>query len=100
FSREQQLIERRRHTALEHHRLAGLSDSAQQRKVLHVASADLHHVGELFNEIGGFRIENLCDDAKPESLAHVSKNLQSVFAQALERVRRSSGLECAAAKQL
>src|SRR6185295_1756491 len=75
-------------------------DSTQQRKILHVASADLHHVGVLFNKIGGFGIENFCDDADPESLAQVAEYLQAFFAQALKRIRRRSRLERAAAKQI
>ena len=37
--------------ALEHHRLAGRADRLQQREVLHVARADLQHVGVLGDDV-------------------------------------------------
>ena len=44
---EQPLLHRRRHAALEQDRLAQPADLGEQGEVLHVAGADLEHVGHL-----------------------------------------------------
>src|SRR5215207_679517 len=45
--RHQQFLERRRQAALQQHRLARAAHLGEQRVVLHVARAELHHVGHL-----------------------------------------------------
>ena len=82
FSREQELIERRRHSAFEHHRLARLPNSPQQREVLHVARSDLHDVRVFFDQVSRFRVQHFSHDAEPESITRLRENLQSIFAQA------------------
>ena len=58
----QQLLERRGQAALEQHRAAGAADLGQQRVVLHVARADLDHVGDLEHRLDVARVHQLGDD--------------------------------------
>jgi hypothetical protein len=67
--RHQQLLERRREAALEQDRAAAASDLGEQRVVLHVARADLDHVGILFNQVERFVIDGLGDDLHAKLLA-------------------------------
>src|SRR5262249_26652314 len=48
---EQPFLECCSHSTLQQHRQSGTARALQKREVLHVASADLNYVAELFNEI-------------------------------------------------
>ena len=94
----QQLVERGRQPALEQHGLAELARHLEQRVVLHVARADLDHVGVLGDELGVRRVEQLGDDRQAGDRARLGEDLQPRRAQALERERRRARLERAAAQ--
>jgi hypothetical protein len=51
----QKLIQSGREAALDHHRLAQLAGALEQREVLHVARADLHHVGPFGHQVQASR---------------------------------------------
>ena len=57
FGAHQQVDDRRRHAALEQHRLLHPADGAQQGIVLHVARADLNAVGVFGDEIRALFVE-------------------------------------------
>ena len=71
----------------------------QQREVLHVARADLHHVGVTFDQVCARLVNRLGHDSQAELLARLCENLQALFAQTLKRVRRSARLERAAPEE-
>ena len=51
FSGHQEFFQGRRHAAFKEHRLARTSGALEQRKILHVACADLDYVRILFDQI-------------------------------------------------
>src|SRR5205085_292392 len=97
---EQELVERRGHTALEQHRFARAAGSLEEREVLHVARADLDAVGVLINERERLMIDRFGDDRQVELLANARENLESFFLQSLKRIRRRARLVRAAAEKL
>ena len=96
--RHQQLLERRGQAALDQRRLAGAADLAQQRVVLHVAGADLDHVGHLEHRLEVARVHQLGDDRQAGLLARLGEQPQALLAEALEGVRRGARLVGAAAE--
>src|SRR5262249_42410070 len=96
---EKELFECGGHSALEHHRLSSLSHTPQQREILHVSSADLHHIGVLFDEVGCFSVQNFGDDPKTKSVADLVQYLETLLAKTLKRVGRRSRFKCASAKE-
>ena len=52
--------------ALQQHRLAQLAGLLQQGEVLHVARADLDHVGPFGDQLQGLVVDGLGDDAQAE----------------------------------
>jgi hypothetical protein len=95
----QPFLDRGVHPALDQHRFAGRSDRLEQREVLHVAGADLQHVGVAGDHVDVVRAHHLGDNRKPDLVAHIGKDLQPTLAQALEGVGRGARLERAAAQQ-
>src|SRR5579862_2361307 len=88
------------HAALEQHRNAGAPRPLEQGIVLHVAGADLDHVGIFFHELHGFVVDGLGDNLHAEPVTNFSHDLQAGFAQALEGIGRGAWLVCAATKEL
>ena len=80
--RHQQLVERGRQPALEQHRLAELAGDLEQRVVLHVARADLDHVGVLGDRVGVLGVEELGDDRQAGLRARLGEDLQGAGARA------------------
>ena len=78
---------------------AGASGALEQRKILHVAGADLDDVGVFFDQIEGFVVDGFGDDAQAVLFANLGQNLQAVIAEALKAVRRSARLVGAAAEE-
>src|SRR5712664_38238 len=95
----QELVERGGHAALEEYGFLGAAGAFEQREVLHVARADLDDVGVFFDEVERFIVNCFSDDAEAVGGADFRKNLEAVFAEALEAVRRSAGLVSAAAEE-
>src|SRR6185437_4225748 len=100
FRGHQKFVQRGGHAPLQQHRLSGAAGALQQRKILHVARADLDYVRVLFDQVERFVVNRLGDDAEAETLAHLGENLQTVFAEALKTVRRGSRLIGAAAEEM
>ena len=72
----QQLVERGGQPALEQHRLAELARHLEQRVVLHVARADLDHVGVLGDQLGVRGVEQLGDDRQAGLRPRLGEDLQ------------------------
>ena len=96
--RHQQVVERRREAALEQHRLAGRAHLGQQVVVLHVARADLDHVGDLDHVLDVAHVHQLGDDRQPGLLLRLLEQAQALHAEALEAVRRGPRLVGATAQ--
>ena len=62
LGRHQQLLDRRRHPALQQHRLVRAADLGQQQEVLAVPRADLDHVRELEDRLDVPRVHQLRHD--------------------------------------
>ena len=100
FGGHEELFERGREAALEQNRLAQAAGMLEQGEVLHVARADLDHVGPLGNQVEGLVVDGFGDDAQAEAVANLGHDAQRFKAQALKRVGRGAGLVCAAAEEL
>ena len=84
---EQQLVERCRWPALEKNREARSRGGTQEWDVLHVARADLHHVGICRNELHVRFRERLGDDRQIVTRARIRDERQPRIAEPLEIVR-------------
>ena len=100
LGRHQEFIERGAHAALQQHRLAQPAGVLEQRKVLHVARADLDNVGPLGHQFQRLVVDGFGDDPQTEPLANLGHDLQCFDAQPLERIGRGARLVCAAAEKL
>jgi len=96
FGGEEKLFERSRHAPFEKHRLARPPGGFEERKVLHVARADLDAVGVLVDQRQALRVDRFRDDGEVELLAHPRQDLQPFLPEALEGVGRGAGLVGAA----
>src|SRR5258706_9745165 len=96
FGREEELLERGRHAALQEDGLARLAELLQQREVLHVARADLQAVGVLRDELDGLRVQDFGDDREAGLLPHAGEDFQARLAEALEGIGGRPRLERAA----
>jgi hypothetical protein len=85
--------------ALEQHGQRRAPGAAQQRKVLHVACAELNHVAVAFHQIDAALVHRFGHDLQAVGIAHVRQNFQAFLAETLKSVRRSARLERAAAKE-
>ena len=77
----------RRHAALQQHRDVGAADLAEQVEVLHVAGAELDHVGDLEDVLELADVHELGHDRQAGLLARLGQDLEARLAQALEGVR-------------
>ena len=91
FGSHQEFLERRRHASLQQNRLARPAGSPQQRKILHIARADLDAIGIFFHQIEGFDVDCLGDYAKPVS-ARASARYCKPFHRVLGNYRETSGV--------
>ncbi|CAA9288393.1 MAG: hypothetical protein AVDCRST_MAG41-4189, partial [uncultured Corynebacteriales bacterium] len=85
--------------ALEQHRPAGPADRLQQREVLHVAGADLQHVGVLGDHVHVGGVDDLGDHREAGLRADLGQDPQPGHPQPLERVRGGARLVRPAAQQ-
>ena len=72
----------------------------QQRKVLHIARANLDHVGPLGHLLQRLGIQRLGNNAQPESFPDFGHDAQRFNTQSLKCIRRSPRLVRAAAEEL
>ena len=98
LGRHQELLHGRGRPALEQHRLVDPPDLRQEQEVLHVAGADLDHVGDLDHLLDVPWVDELGDDREAGLLPGLAQHLEGVEPQSLERVRRGARLERAAAE--
>ncbi len=82
----QEFFHGRAHAALDKHRLAQLPGFLEERKILHIAGADLDHIGPSSHQVKRFGVERLGDDGQPKSLPDLSHNLQGFKTQALKSI--------------
>src|SRR2546425_2059151 len=96
LSSEQQLLNRGTGPTLEQHGEFGAAGLAQQRVVLHVARADLDHVGVFADhlELGG--VHGLGHHRQPDLLARLGEIAEAFLFQPLEGIGRGAGLKRAA----
>src|SRR5204862_3308919 len=99
FGGQQPLVDRRGNAAFEQNRQLRFSDAPQKREVLHVARADLNHVGILLYEIDAGRIERFRDDLQAERFARIREDLEAFLAQACKIIRRTARLECSTSEE-
>ncbi len=76
--------------------MLAFTDRIQQGEVLHVARADLQHIGVGCHQPDLFGGHYLGDDRHARFLADFSQDLQAFLAQALEGIRRGTGFICPA----
>ena len=67
--------------------LPHLAELLEHHEVLHVARADLQHVGPLGDRLGVAHVEHLGDDRQSDRVARGAQELQPLEPHALERVR-------------
>ena len=72
----------------------------EQREVLHVARADLDHVGPFGHQFEGLVVDRFGDDAQPEAIADLGHDLERVEAEPLKSVGRGAGFVGASAEEL
>ena len=99
LSRKQPLVQRSRKPAFEQHGQMRLARAAQQRKVLHVARANLNHVAVSLNHVDAGFIQRLRNYLQTISLANIRQDFQTFLTETLKRIRRSPRLECATAEK-
>ena len=96
---EEPLLNRPREATLQHHGHARSSNRIEEREVLHVASANLEHVGELGDHVNLRWLHHLRDDGETGALPRLREEAEAVKAEPLEGVWRGAWLECAAAEE-
>jgi len=92
FGGQKQLLQRRRHPALQEDGDASLPGTPQQAEVLHIPRADLHDIRISFDQIRALVIYGFGHDLQAEARADFGQNLQPFFSQPLERIRRRARL--------
>ena len=90
FGGHQEFVESGGHAALEEDGEFGAAGAFEERKVLHVASADLDYVGVFLDKVERFIVDGFGDDAETELLANFGENFEAGETEALEGVGRSA----------
>ena len=79
LGRHQQFFNRRRQAALEQHGSPHATELGEQREVLHVARADLQHVGVLGDQVDLARVHHFRDDRQAGRRARTSASMLERF---------------------
>src|SRR5580658_31335 len=90
FRRQQPFLHRGRGSSLEQDGFLDDGEPAQQGEVLHIACADLEHIGVLADQVHIFGTHDLGYDWKAGEFASFAQNLQSFDPQALKLIRRGA----------
>ena len=98
--RHQPFVDGGGHAAFQHDRPVGAAGAPQQAEILHVARADLDHVGVFLNNIECFEIHHFGDHGQAGFVSHLGQDLQPLHTQPLEGIGRSARLESTAAEHL
>ena len=96
---KQELVDRGARAALEQHRPRRLADCFEQAVVLHVARADLQHVGVFGDQRHVLAGDDFGHDGEAGFGAGLGQQLEAVFLHALEAVGAGPRLERSAAKR-
>src|SRR5438552_12290537 len=72
----------------------------EQRKILHVAGANLDHVGVFLDQVERFVVNGFGNNLHSILIADVGHDAQSLFAQTLKGIGRSPRLVRATSKKL
>ena len=99
FGGHKELVEGGRHAAFEQDGLFGAAGALEERKILHVARADLDDVGVFLDEVQGFVVDRFGDNAEAVGSADFRKDFEAVFTEALEAIGGSARLVRAAAEE-
>jgi hypothetical protein len=78
--------------SVEQRRASAATHLGQQRVVLHVARADLQHVGDLQQLLQVARVHHLRDDRQARPRLGLGEQAQALLAEPLERVGRGARL--------
>src|SRR5690606_26954208 len=98
LGREQPLLDGGGEAALEEDGAIDAGDALEERKVRHVAAADLEDIGVLGDELDLIRLHHLADDRHAGGGTGLSEQAQALLAEPLEAVGGRAGLERAAAE--
>src|ERR1700682_5219736 len=99
FGGHQEFVERGGHAALQENGFFGAASALEQREILHVAGADLDHVGVLLDKVEAFIVDGFSYDAETVELANLRENFQTIFTEALKTVRGSAWFVGAATEE-
>ena len=86
LGRQEQLVDRGGHPALEQHRNIGSTSPTQHRIILHVAGPDLNDVGILSDKVDPFGVQRLRHDRHPSGLPGSGQHLEPLLPQSLPGV--------------
>ncbi len=90
FGGHKELVEGGRHAAFEQDGLFGAAGALEERKILHVARADLDDVGVFLDEVQGFVVDRCGDNAEAVVSADFRKDFEAVFTVGMRRTVSSS----------
>src|ERR1700675_5137341 len=93
FGGHQEFLYRAAQAALEEHRAPAFAEGLEQNEILHVASAYLHHVSVLSDQIDIAVTHDLSNDGQPSFFAGFLQQLQTLFFHALKVIGGGSWLE-------
>ncbi len=99
FGGHEKFVEGGRHAAFEQDGFFGAAGALEEREILHIAGADLDDVGVFLNEVEGFVVDGLGDNAEAVGSADFRKDFEALFTEALEAIGGSARLVCAAAEE-
>ena len=74
FGGHQEFVEGGGHAALQQNGLFRTARPLEEREILHIAGANLDHVGVFFHQVERFVVDGLGDDAESEGFADLGKN--------------------------
>ncbi len=100
FGGHEEFIESGGHAALQEDGEFRAARAFEEGKVLHVAGADLDHVGVFLDEVERFVVDGFGDDAETELLANFSEDFQAGEPEALEGVGRGAWLVGATSEEM
>jgi hypothetical protein len=100
LGRHQELLERRRHPALQHDRLPRLACALQQREVLHVARSDLDRIRIALDQIEALEVHGLGDHRQAGLLPSRRQHAKPFLSEPLKGIGAGPRLVGAAAEQV
>ena len=99
FGGHEEFVESGRHAAFEKNGKLGAAGALEEGEVLHVARADLDHIGVFLDEVERFVVDGLGNNAEAVFLANHGEDFQAGKAESLKGVGRSARFVGAAAEE-